>query len=155
MEKEMATHSSTLAWRIPWAEEPGRLQSRGSQELDMTQRLNHHQCSKYGKQKLDIYKYSKSRRNGRAFLVVLRIFLAMQGAPARSLVQEDLHAIEQLSPCATTEPALQSPCSTIREATTRRSLCSVVKEQPLLTSNQRKPSSNSEDSVQPKNKNKK
>ena len=36
MEKEMATHSSTLAWRIPWAEEPGRLQSMGSQELDMT-----------------------------------------------------------------------------------------------------------------------
>ena len=35
LEKEMATHSSILAWRIPWAEEPGRLQSVGSQELDM------------------------------------------------------------------------------------------------------------------------
>ena len=34
--KEMATHSSILAWRIPWAEEPGRLQSMGSQELDVT-----------------------------------------------------------------------------------------------------------------------
>ena len=31
LEKEMATHSSTLAWRIPWKEEPGRLQSMGSQ----------------------------------------------------------------------------------------------------------------------------
>ena len=30
-EKEMATHSSILAWRIPWREEPGRLQSMGSQ----------------------------------------------------------------------------------------------------------------------------
>ena len=30
LEKEMATHSSTLAWKIPWAEEPGRLQSMGS-----------------------------------------------------------------------------------------------------------------------------
>ena len=30
MEKAMATHSSTLAWKIPWAEEPGRLQSMGS-----------------------------------------------------------------------------------------------------------------------------
>ena len=30
VEKEMATHSRTLAWRIPWAEEPGRLQSMGS-----------------------------------------------------------------------------------------------------------------------------
>ena len=31
LEKEMATHSSILAWRIPWMEEPGRLQSTGSQ----------------------------------------------------------------------------------------------------------------------------
>ena len=30
-EKEMATHSSILAWRIPWREDPGRLQSMGSQ----------------------------------------------------------------------------------------------------------------------------
>ena len=36
----MATHSSDLAWRIPWTEEPGGLYSMGSQELDMTQRLN-------------------------------------------------------------------------------------------------------------------
>ena len=36
LEKEMATHSSILAWRIPWAEEPGRLQFMGSQESDMT-----------------------------------------------------------------------------------------------------------------------
>ena len=32
LEKEMATHSSTLAWKIPWTEEPGRLQSMGSQK---------------------------------------------------------------------------------------------------------------------------
>ena len=30
LEKEIATHSSTLAWKIPWTEEPGRLQSMGS-----------------------------------------------------------------------------------------------------------------------------
>ena len=30
LEKEMATHPSTLAWKIPWTEEPGRLQSMGS-----------------------------------------------------------------------------------------------------------------------------
>ena len=36
LEKEMATHSSIFAWRIPWTEEPSRLQSMGSQELDMT-----------------------------------------------------------------------------------------------------------------------
>ena len=33
LEKEMATHSSILAWRIPWAEEPGGLQSMGSQRV--------------------------------------------------------------------------------------------------------------------------
>ena len=33
LEKGMATHSSILAWRIPWTEEPGRLQSTGSQRV--------------------------------------------------------------------------------------------------------------------------
>ena len=36
LEKGMATHSTILAWRIPWTEEPGRLQSMGLQELDTT-----------------------------------------------------------------------------------------------------------------------
>ena len=38
----MATHCSTLAWKIPWMEEPGRLQSIGLLELDTTERLNFH-----------------------------------------------------------------------------------------------------------------
>ena len=42
LEKEMATHSSILAWEIPWTEEPGRLQTVGSQELDTAKQLNHH-----------------------------------------------------------------------------------------------------------------
>ena len=33
LEKEMAMHSSILAWKIPWTEEPGRLQSMGSQRV--------------------------------------------------------------------------------------------------------------------------
>ena len=33
LEKEMATHSGTLAWKIPWTEKPGRLQSMGSQRV--------------------------------------------------------------------------------------------------------------------------
>ena len=41
LEKEMATHSSTLAWKIPWREEPGGLQSMGSLR-DMTERLHFH-----------------------------------------------------------------------------------------------------------------
>ena len=36
LEKEMATHSSLLAWRIPWTEEPGRLHFIGHKESDMT-----------------------------------------------------------------------------------------------------------------------
>ena len=38
----MAPHSSTLAWKIPWTEEPGRLQSMGSEESDTTERLHFH-----------------------------------------------------------------------------------------------------------------
>ena len=41
-EKAMAPHSSTLAWKIPWTEEPGRLQSMGSLESDITERLHFH-----------------------------------------------------------------------------------------------------------------
>ena len=33
LEKEMATHSSAIAWKIPWTEEPGRLKSMGSQRV--------------------------------------------------------------------------------------------------------------------------
>ena len=43
----MATHFSILAWKILWSEEPARLQSMGSQESDMTERINHHHpCQK-------------------------------------------------------------------------------------------------------------
>ena len=42
LEKEMATHSSILAWKIPWTEEPGRLQSMGHKESDTTERLHFH-----------------------------------------------------------------------------------------------------------------
>ena len=40
LEKEMAIHSSTIAWKIPWTEEPGRLQSMGSPRVDTTERLH-------------------------------------------------------------------------------------------------------------------
>ena len=42
LEKEMATHSSTLAWKIPWTEEPGGLQTMGLQESNTTERLHFH-----------------------------------------------------------------------------------------------------------------
>ena len=44
LEKGMATHSSTLAWRILWTEEPGGLQSRGSQRVGHDQ---HFHCTWY------------------------------------------------------------------------------------------------------------
>ena len=40
LEKEMVTHSSILAWRIPWMEKPGRQRSTGRKELDTTERLH-------------------------------------------------------------------------------------------------------------------
>ena len=40
LEKEMLTHSSILAYRIPWMEKPGRLQSMGRKESDTTERLH-------------------------------------------------------------------------------------------------------------------
>ena len=42
LEKEMATHSSILAWRIPWTEELGGLQSTGRKESHTTERLHFH-----------------------------------------------------------------------------------------------------------------
>ena len=47
-EKGMATHSSILAWEIPWTEEPHGLQSMGHKYLDMTEELTHtHKLSIY------------------------------------------------------------------------------------------------------------
>ena len=40
LEKEMATHSSILAWKIPWTQVPGGLQSMGCKESDMTEQLH-------------------------------------------------------------------------------------------------------------------
>ena len=47
MEKEMGTHTSILAWGIPWTEEPGGLQSMGLQESDTIQRLNQKPAMRY------------------------------------------------------------------------------------------------------------
>ena len=48
LEKGMATHSSILLWRIPWAEEPGRPQSMGHKESDMTYTAEQVGCSRRG-----------------------------------------------------------------------------------------------------------
>ena len=41
LEKEIATQSSDLSWRIPWTEEPGRLQSMGSQRVGRNEKTKH------------------------------------------------------------------------------------------------------------------
>ena len=46
MEKAMALHSSTLAWKIPWMEEPGRMQSMGSRLSDFTVTFHFHALEK-------------------------------------------------------------------------------------------------------------
>ena len=51
LEKEMAIHSSTIAWKIPWTEEPGRLQSMGWKESDTTERLHFHFLSAHRKRR--------------------------------------------------------------------------------------------------------
>ena len=47
LEKEKATHSSILAWRIPWMEELGGLQSTGHKESDSTEKLHFHYLAIY------------------------------------------------------------------------------------------------------------
>ena len=42
LEKEMIIYSRTIAWKIPWTEEPGRLQSMGCKESDTTEQLHFH-----------------------------------------------------------------------------------------------------------------
>ena len=74
LEKETAIHSSTIAWKIPWTEELGRLQSNGSQKLDTTERLH----------------FTSRRDSEGTSLVVqwLRLRLPMQGVRVQSLVRE-------------------------------------------------------------------
>ena len=59
LEKGMATHSSILAWEIPWTEEPGWLQSMGLQS-DMTEQLSFHFSSNKGNLYLVLMKNNPS-----------------------------------------------------------------------------------------------
>ena len=55
LEKEMAIHSSTIAWKIPWTEEPGRLQSMGSQRVGHDWATSHTHCQWMLSAKMDRY----------------------------------------------------------------------------------------------------
>ena len=54
LENGMETHSSIVAWRIPWTEEPGELQSWGGKESDTTERLHFHFSWKTGRRCLSL-----------------------------------------------------------------------------------------------------
>ena len=49
LKEEMATHTSILAWEIPWTEEPGGLQSMKSKESDTTELLNSHSSVQFSR----------------------------------------------------------------------------------------------------------
>ena len=65
LEKGMATHSSIVAWRIPWAEEPGRLQSTGLQRVGHESLSAELLQSNSAKQMLFLHPYVLSQVQGR------------------------------------------------------------------------------------------
>ena len=64
LEEEMATRTSILAWRIPWTEEPGGLQSIGCIEVNKTERLNTHTHTHTHTQRL-VIKHTNWRKSPR------------------------------------------------------------------------------------------
>ena len=84
LEKEMATHSSILAWRIPWTEELGGLQSTGHKELDMTERLHFHFLSYSDPTTLASLHFLRYRSPASGSLHKLLPFLRMYLFPAHS-----------------------------------------------------------------------
>ena len=65
LKKDMATHSSILAWRIPWTEEPGRLQSMDSQSLIRLKRLSTHGAIRSGDHNLALTSLSRKTQKGK------------------------------------------------------------------------------------------
>ena len=62
LEKETAPHSSILAWKMPWKEEPGRLQSMESQRVGHTKRLTRCQKHIYDYGSIFIFMFTKSNK---------------------------------------------------------------------------------------------
>ena len=84
LEKERATHSSTLAWKIPWMEEPGRLQSMGSQRVrqDWANLLS----LSFFQNKTPVH---MSYQHPRILLARIHLGWAMRTQPGRTLSQSD------------------------------------------------------------------
>ena len=68
----MATHSSTLVWKIPWTEEPGRIQSMGSQRVGHDRVIHFHLQLKIPEMREHFYRYPlKKKKCPRSFLISL------------------------------------------------------------------------------------
>ena len=94
----MAPHSSTLAWKIPWTEEPGRLQPCGRQESDTTEQLHFdfsHSCIGEGNGNPLQYSCLENPRDGGAWWAVIYGVAQSQTRLKRlsSRVREYLHAL--------------------------------------------------------------
>ena len=72
LEMEMAIHSSILAWRIPWTEEPDGLQTRGLQKLDTTKWLTHNEYNGKAAQVLVTHE-NKNQCNSIHFLTKMKL----------------------------------------------------------------------------------
>ena len=109
LEKEMAPHSSILAWRIPWIEEPGRLQSTGSQRVGHDWATSLSLSNTY----LESLNYKAKNRNGilgASLLVQKSVFFLPR--MCRKLLQSCLTLCEPVAP----SPSGSSDLGTLLQA---------------------------------------
>ena len=153
LEKEMATHSSILAWRIPWTEEPGGLQSMGSQRVrhdwttnthTHTHRHTHtHTHTLWSRNPTPGYLFKRNDNLSRAEVaqktcIGLPCWLGGEESTCQcrrhrfdSWSRRTPHAVKQLSPCATTtEPGLESQEATTTEPMCLDRVCALQPEKP-------------------------
>ena len=71
LEEGRANHSSILAWRTPWTEEPGRLQSIRSKELDTTEAAKHaHMHQRIYNSKFTNYRLEEKSQNDNSYIII-------------------------------------------------------------------------------------
>ena len=117
LEEGMAAHSSSLAWRISWTEEPGRLPSIGSQRVNTTEMSIRRRISMIAMSAKTGFEFAEQEPLDAFIKIItlwtslvvqwLRIRLPVQGTGFDPWSGKIPHTTEKLSPCtATTEPVL-------------------------------------------------
>ena len=79
LEKEMAIHSSTIAWKIPWTEEPGRLQSTGSQRVRHDWATSHSSHIDWSPLSSSVHRESPGKNTGVGYHALLQGIFPSQG----------------------------------------------------------------------------